>query len=191
MGFVRGVAIAVLLLVGGCSGDGDRVASVTAPEATTAEEAATSPETPTEPTDTQAVEEPEEQVLTHAQFIRRLDRICRRGNRQIDRARERIDAAFTRGDYGEAARLWSRSEKRLNPPFYRAVESLAVPEEDRRDFERYLELSRQLDVIGQRYIRALRRNDEEEFARLDGISRRLANQRTLVTTRLGLVECGS
>ena len=106
------------------------MASVTAPEATDTEDAAKLSDTSTEATDTQVVEEPEEQVLTHAAFIRRFDRLCRRSNRQIDRANERIDAAYARGDYGEAARLWSRSKKRVDPPFYRAVEALAVPEED-------------------------------------------------------------
>jgi hypothetical protein len=189
VGFVRGVAlIAVLLaLVVGCSGDdGDlsRVATATAPSTSTIDDVTTTTETPTVTDD---VAPP---PLTHAMFIRRLDRICKRGNRAIDRSNKRLEAAFARGDYDAAADIWARTKKRLDPPFYAKVRALVPPSRDEVGLRRYLELSRQLDVLEVRSIRALRQGDDAERARLDNLMERLSNRRTLVTSRLGLTECG-
>ncbi len=101
-----------------------------------------------------------------------------------------MDAAFARGDYDAAADIWARTKKRLDPPFYAKVRALAPPPRDEGGLSRYLELSRQLDVLEVRYIRALRQEDDPERARLSDLMDRISNRRTLVTSRLGLTDCG-
>lgn len=195
-----GLAVAACAGVVGCSGGGEaspRVTTVTAPVSTVAtstsqEEPATSTEASAETTETATVEvEVEPPTLTHRQFIRRFDQICRKGNRAIARANRRLQAAFARGDNQAAARIWAKSLRTLDPLFYRRVKALAPPPHDEQGLRRYLNLSRQIGVLETRFIRALRRDDQEEMSRLNRLIRRLSNQRTLVTSRMGLTECGS
>jgi hypothetical protein len=175
----------------GCSGGDEaspRAPTVTAPVAAIE----TSTEGSTETTETATVEvEVEAPASTHRQFIRRFDQICRRGNRAIARANRRLQAAFARGDNQAAARIWATSLRALGPGFYRKVKALAPPREDERGLRRYLHLSRQIGVLETRYIQALRQDDQEEMSRLSHLLERRTHQRTLVTARMGLIECGS
>ncbi len=180
----------VLALTAGCSSDENAAPETTDPGTTTSTVEPTTSGTAEGP-DTTTADEPEDRPpLTHAQFIRRLDRLCRRSNRQLDRSSKRIDAAFARDDYAEAARIWARSNKRLDPPFYKAVDALAVLPEDAKGLARYLALSRQIDVLEVRYIRAVRQRDEDEMSRVGRLMDRISNNRTLATSRMGLTECG-
>ena len=131
--------------------------------------------------------------LSHGQFIKRLDRICRTSNRQIEqRFGAKEDAAIAANDYDRLADLMQQA-KRLDRPFYRAVREFGqrVPDEDERGLRRYLSLSHELDVFRARYIRALRKHDDDELARLDALYEHTRNQRTRVTARMGLKQCGS
>jgi hypothetical protein len=131
--------------------------------------------------------------LTHVQFTRRLDRLCKRFNRKQDRrfgAAE--DAAVAANDYEGLANLYERS-LRAGRPFYRAVRRLGnrVPEEDAGALRRYLSLSRELDIYSLRYVRALRHHDDTELGRLNGLTEQTRNRRTRVTAKMGLRVCGS
>lgn len=137
-----------------------------------------------------ATAEVEAPALTHTQFIRRFDQICRRGNRAIARANRRLQAALARGDNQAAARIWATSLRALGPSFYRRVKALAPPPEDERGLRRYLNLSRQIGVLETWYIQALRQDDQEEMSRLNRLIERRTHQRTLVTSRMGLTQCG-
>jgi hypothetical protein len=131
--------------------------------------------------------------LTHRVFIKGLDGICRRSNRLLDRrfgAAE--DAAIAANDYDRLADLMKRAN-RFDRPFYRAVNKLGarVPERDEAGLRRYLRLSRQLDIFGLRYIRALRAHDDDELGRLNTLIEHTRNKRTRVTATMGLRQCGS
>jgi hypothetical protein len=122
-----------------------------------------------------------------------LDGICRRSNRLLDRrfgAAE--DAAIAANDYDRLADLMKRAN-RFDRPFYRAVNKLGarVPERDEAGLRRYLRLSRQLDIFGLRYIRALRAHDDDELGRLNTLIEHTRNKRTRVTATMGLRQCGS
>jgi hypothetical protein len=66
-----------------------------------------------------------------------------------------------------------------------------VPARDEANLRRYLAMSHELDIYNARYIRALRRHDDDELARLNVLSEHTRNRRTRVTARMGLRECGS
>lgn len=138
---------------------------------------------------TSTEEDEEEPTLTHAQFIRQLDGICRRYNKAEVRFDRRVaDPVFERS--GE--RAWEKVElryaKRHNPLFHAEVEALAAPPEDENGLRRYLDLTRQREVL---YVRWLREHNDAEIARLDRLIDRVRNRRTLVTSRMGLRVCGS
>jgi hypothetical protein len=132
-----------------------------------------------------------EEMLTHGQFVAALDRMCRRDNRIIDRYNKRYAAAVARDDYAGAADILRNARRRLNKAFYREAEALDVAPQDARSLGRYLALTRQIETLGIRVERALRRRDDEELSRLDGLIDRLADRRTLVTAGMGLTVCGS
>jgi hypothetical protein len=66
-----------------------------------------------------------------------------------------------------------------------------VPEQDEAGLARYLSLSRQMDVYYRRSERAYRQADDAELARLAILIERARSQRTRVTARMGLRQCGS
>lgn len=122
-----------------------------------------------------------------------MDRLCRTSNRQIERRfGAKQDAAIAANDYDSLADLMQRA-KRFDRPFYRAVRELGqrVPDRDERSLDRYLSLSRELDVYRARYIRALRKHDDDELGRLDALYENTRTRRTRVTARMGLTRCGS
>jgi hypothetical protein len=177
-------AAALLFLIGsaaGCSGGG---ASSQSPEPTTA-----TTKSATEPTTT--VEQPPP-PLTHKQFIRTLDRLCKLGNRASARK-------FTFGDIYDTvesmdayavklARLirfvakWDRKHHffELDP---------GEPE-DIRNYDRYKELTKRLRNYDARQVIAARRHEFEEIARLLDLQDTTRNQRTRLTADMGLRFCG-
>ena len=181
---------ALSLAAAGCMGDesgGD--ATVVVPPGTEVAETAAAD---TGMTDTGATETavPEPPPVTHAQFIRRLDRICRRFNRKVDRVNDQYADAFAAGDYEASAEAY-KNVQRLVPGWQVQVAALEVPPEDVGRFGRYLLFVDRLDGFYRRMIRALRQHDDEEIARLDALSERARNQRTNVAVDLGLRVCGS
>jgi hypothetical protein len=106
---LRHVALFALLmaLAVGCSGGGDedvpRAATATASSSSAVEDVTTTTAAPTTTVDA------EPPPLTHAQFVPRLDRLCKRGNRALDRFNRRYAAAIGRGDYDGAADIWQAS----------------------------------------------------------------------------------
>ena len=172
----------MLLLATGCLGSGGPGETNAAPTGSIATTTLLTTPTVTEPV-----------TLTHRHFVRRLDGLCRKFNKKLDRkfgAAE--DAAIAANDYGRLADLMKRSN-RLDRPFYRAVKRLGsqVPDRDARGLRRYLTFSHELDNFGNRYIRALRHSDENELGRLNVLIEHTRNQRTRVTARMGLKRCGS
>jgi hypothetical protein len=177
------VAVVVALTATGCSGG----SSTEGPE--TQVDSATTATTTTEATTTAAVEP----ALTHREFINRLDRLCLKGNRQLERRYgAAFEAAYAANDYDRLADLFQRS-RRLNRPFYTAVRELRrdVPDRDARGLRQYLSLSHQMDIYYARSIRAYRERDDAELARLSSLIERARSQRTRVTAKMGLRECGS
>jgi hypothetical protein len=106
-------AVSITFVVG-CSGGED---DALPPAASTVEDATTSAETPSVTVD---VEPP---PLSHEQFIARLDRICRRGNRALVPHGVRYEAATTRGDYDAAADILEEVQE-LNAPVYARIVAL-------------------------------------------------------------------
>jgi hypothetical protein len=176
--------LVVLVLAGGCTGgSGGPEASSSSTLAGTITVATTTVAEPPAPP----------APLSHRVFVKRLDRICRQSNSQLDRrfgAAE--DAAIAANDYDRLADLMKRAE-RANRPFYRAVKKLGlrVPDKDEAGLRRYLRLSHELDVFKSRYIKALRDHDDDELDRLNGLIEHTRNERTRVTARMRLRECGS
>ena len=124
-------------------------------------------------------------VITHRQFIRVLDSMCRKVNKRLDA----INRQYPNPTYDQAARLWTLGH-RVSVRFFRQIKALDVPMEDMRGFERYLTLTRQLLVLQVRMIRALRAHDDDEITRLSGLIDSIRNQRTRVTSQMGLTVCG-
>jgi hypothetical protein len=177
----RAAVLVLIVLAAGCSG-GDM-----------ADPAATRPSVTTERATTAITTIVEEPALTHREFIRELDRTCRKGNQQAERRfGDELEAASAANDYDRIADVLHESRS-LNKPFYRAVRELAreVPEEDEAGLRRYLSLSRQLDVYYVRLERAYRQADDAELGRISALVEQTRSQRTRVTARMGLRECGS
>lgn len=128
--------------------------------------------------------------VTHQEFVAKLDRLCRRGNAAYKPFEKRIDAADAVGDYDGIAEAIADAMK-IDERYDTAIEALDVPAEDARAFRRYLDLSRSMDALRVRIIRALRARDDDELMRLGEIVTTLQKRRTVVTAGMGLTECGS
>lgn len=177
------------LAAAGCMGDasgGD--ATVVGPETEVAETAAADTGVAdTGVTDTTAAPEPP--PVTHAQFIRQLDRIGCRFNRKVGKINKQYADAFA-NDYEESAEAYKKVQ-RLIPRWQVQIDALEVPPEDERRFRRYLLFVDRIDGLNARTIRALRRHDDEEIARLGALADRARDQRTNVAVDLGLRVCGA
>jgi hypothetical protein len=174
-------------LVGGCTGGGGDAETVVAPP-----ESTPTTETTSSTGTTTGEATPVEPALTHAAFIRQLDRLCRKGNRLVDRRYGgRVDAAIEANDYEGLADLLERVG-RVDRRFDRADQRLldqASPE-DAKALSKYIALSEELDNYRKRYVRALRRHDDDELDRLNVVDDKARNKRTRVTAQMGLTECG-
>jgi hypothetical protein len=169
----------------GCMGDeSDGGATVVGPETEAGETAVAE----TGVTETTAAPEPP--PVTHAQFVRRLDSLCRRFNRKVDKINKRYADVFAARDYEGSAKGYEKGQ-RLVPRWRAQVETLEVPPEDQKRFGRYLMFVERIDGLTSRQIRALRRHDDQELTRLSALAERARNQRTNVAVDLGLRECGS
>lgn len=164
---------ALALVVAGCMGSGEAGNKSTA-------------ETTTPATTTTAAPPP----VTHRQFVKGLDFLCRRYNRKLDRFYTRHEDVMNSTDYAAIVKL-NRQARTFNAPWRSAVGRLQVPPKDKRRFRRYLALTDRMDALIQREQRFILRNDQAELARLDGLVRQARNQRTNVAVDLGLRVCGS
>src|SRR6266508_4573273 len=132
-----GIMLAALaLVIAGCMGSGKGGSKSTA-------------ETTTDSTTTIAAPPP----VTHRQFVKRLDRLCRRYNRKLDRLNKRYADVFDSTDYAAIASAYRRAE-RLKAPWRSDVKSLQVPPRDEHRFRRYLALVDRIDGLFHREIRA-------------------------------------
>ena len=166
------VLAALMLVLAGCMGGDDSDDS--------------SAETPTVSVTVTAAPTP----VTHRQFVKRLDRLCRIYNAKAGRFNKRYESELTSNDYAAIADLYRRAE-RQQAPWRVAVVQLEMPPSDVRRFRRYLGLTDRIDALFRRQIRALRREDVEEFNRLNALIETTRNQRTTAAVDLGLRVCGS
>jgi hypothetical protein len=180
--------VALAFVAGGCqdSGGGGTEAAPTSATGTELGETDTTG-TVTTPTTSTVVAPP---PVTHRQFVRRLDHICRVFNRKIDRFNKRNADVFASGDYEDVANALALTKRRLDPPWNRQLARLEVPPKDERSFRRYRALTQRLDELERRRIRALRRHDDDEIGRIVGLSDRARDQRTNVAIDMGLHVCG-
>jgi hypothetical protein len=117
--------------------------------------------------------------ITHKQFVRKLDGICRKFNRKVDKINRRYADAFAARDYEKSAEAYEKAE-RLIPGWNAALDNLEVPPEDERLFRRYMVFVNRIDGIARRQIRAFRQHDEAELNRLFLLSDRTRDKRTNV-----------
>lgn len=189
---MRAVGLSLLVIaaaVGGCTGGDGNAETVVAPTTTAA--SASTVETTTDDTTTEETT-PVEPTLTHAAFIRRLDRICRKGNDLAERRLgDALDAAIAANDYERIADLFrqvSRIDRRGDRAHMRLLDQ--VSPEDKKAYTKYIALSEELDNYRERYIRALRGHDDDEISRLNGLDDRARTRRTRLTAQMGLTRCG-
>jgi hypothetical protein len=182
--FIGGLVL-LLVLATACSSGGSKSEPATSGATTTAPVAATTTE-------------PEPAKLTHRQFIHKLDRLCRVGNRAIDRVSGK---RFGNGPFywdTEAQQTAYARMIRVNIRFNVRWEKRhgfltldPASSKDAKQYRAYLDLSKQMRVLELKEARALLKHDVNEATRLDGIVTRLQNKRTRVTSSIGLQECGS
>jgi hypothetical protein len=131
--------------------------------------------------------------LTHRQFIRQLDRLCRIGNRAFERrfefgtlydTPESMDAYAVK--LAKANRYIQKWDRR------HGFNSLDPGDpQDIRDYDRYKDFNRRLDNYSDRKVVAARRHEFEEIVRLINLETRSRNQRTELTADMGLRYCGA
>jgi hypothetical protein len=131
--------------------------------------------------------------LTHKQFIRRLDRLCKVGNKASARRfqfEDIYDTAESMDAYAaklaKVNRYINRSDRKHG--FFKL--DPAEPD-DARDYERYKEMTRRLRNFSLRQVRAARRHQFEEIVRLLDLEKQTRNQRTKLTADMGLRFCGA
>lgn len=174
-------AVALVLSIAACDSSSGS-ASPTGSEAAVTSIATTTSTTPPPPP-----------PLTHKQFIQRLDRLCRIGNRASDR---KFSSDVNLSDTAESMDFYARLLARANR-FIRKWDrrhgffKLAPGDpKDIRDYRSYKVLTRRLRNFSMREQVAARRHDFEEIVRLVQIENRTRNQRTRLTADMGLRYCG-
>ena len=180
-----GSVVFLALAMSGCMGSGSNEDALTGPIESS----------PTETTGTTTASTPPvPPPLTHRQFIRELDHLCKVGNNLADK---KFGGDVTVQDTAESmdayARLIERAE-RFNDKFNRKNNFFGLDpalQKDERNYAKYRELSRRLDNYYARVIRAARRHDFQELVRLFALTERARNQRTKVTADMGLRFCGA
>lgn len=182
--------VALACLAAGCqgSGGGATEAAPTSPTGTEVGETDTTGTMTTPTTSTVTVPPP----VTHKQFVRRLDHICRVFNRNVERFNKRFADIFnSTTDYEGVADALALMSRRLDPGWHRQIDRLDVPPKDERGFRRYIALVDRMDELERRKIRALRRHDDDELDRVNGLTDRARDQRTNVAIDIGLHVCGA
>ena len=175
--FVMGMGF--LLAVAGCAGGNNGAAESTS-------EFGTVPATISVET-----EAAQGEGLDHAEFVARLDEVCRRGNALGDSYTKRMEPLVDANDFDGLADVLEEFFK--NEEFVEIVaelEALEPPPEDEAAFSRYLSLQRTLDAAGQEMARFARERDHEEIARVDDLVEKLRKERGIEARRLGLSVCG-
>jgi hypothetical protein len=131
--------------------------------------------------------------LTHGQFIRKFDHLCKVGNRASGRrfefgtiydTPESMDAfAAKLAKFNRYIRNWDRKHGffTLDPG----------DPQDVRNYERYKVFWRRIANYSGREVLAARRHDFEELLRLFRLEDRTRNQRTRLTADMGLRYCGA
>jgi hypothetical protein len=132
--------------------------------------------------------------LTHRQFIRQLDHLCKIGNRATKRRFEDFGAISDTAASMDAFADWLVRVNRYVRKWDRRhgfFELNPGDESDVRAYERYKALTKQLRIFSRREVLAARRHDFDELRRLFDLEDRVRNRRTRQTARMGLVICGA
>ncbi len=125
-------------------------------------------------------------ALTHAQFVTRLNRLCRAGNRRASSYRQRIDQT---DDPRLEAALIEESIK-AQTPFTAGVRALKSPAEDRAAFKRYTRSLNRQDGLGLRMADALRAADGGTVVELASMLAENKTRRVTAAIDLGADDCG-
>jgi hypothetical protein len=128
--------------------------------------------------------------LTHAQFVAKLDDICKRLNTRVVGLQKQADKAQNANDYTKLAAV-IEERQRVVAPYYAEMAKLTPPPADAAAFARYKEMSSRIDGILAREVAALKARDVAEVARLAGIGEQARNIRTNAALDLGTQHCGS
>lgn len=134
--------------------------------------------------------------LTHREFVRRLDHLCKVGNRAVDR---KFNKKFpeTIYDTPESMDAYAAVLKRANSYVRRLDRRQHFfgldpgDPEDIRNYDRYEKLTRRLANYSDREVVAAHRHDFAELSRLFGLEQRTRNHRTDLTADMGLRFCGA
>jgi hypothetical protein len=178
------IVLSIALLVAACdSGGGSASDSVAASEAiATTTVATTTSLTPSPPP-----------PLTHKQFVRRLDRLCKVGNRIFERKfkfSDIYDTAESLDAYAVKLKRANRYNVRWDRRHHFFTLDPGEPE-DIRNYDRYKALTYRLRNYFEREVRAARQHSFEEILRLTGLEERTRNRRTSLTADMGLRFCGA
>jgi hypothetical protein len=168
------LVLAAVLLLAGCGG-GDDAQSGSEPAERTPTAAAPD-----------ATPKPRPKPPTHAEFVRALDRTCKRAYRRSAREfREKIDAR----DFDGAATV-GREVQRRAAQLQRRRRELDVPRRDRREFRRYLRAEDDHLAATRQMNAALR--DRSPFEVLGGLGelRQARDRRADAASDLGIKNCG-
>lgn len=159
-----------------------------------AEPTTSGPPTSTTPTTSMEAPPAPPPPLTHRQFIRRLDHLCKVGNKATNRRFDNFgDISDTAASMDAYARWLVRVNRYVNKWDRRHHFFGLDPAEARdiRNYRRYKALTKELRNLDAREIVAARHHQFDELVRLNSIEGRVRNRRTRLTARMGLVYCGS
>lgn len=129
-------------------------------------------------------------ATAHDAFTAEFDDLCQRGNAADKSFEDRLEAASASNDYEAAARALEDSLE-VAHQYREEFDALKPPSEDRVAFNEYLSLSDALITLRTRFIHALRAHDDDELTRLGEVVDDVKKRRTILTSKLGLTECGS
>jgi hypothetical protein len=183
------LAISSALLVTSCDSGGG---SASATSASSGETETVLPTTSSGTTTTETPPPPP--PLTHKQFIRRLDRLCKVGNRALDRRFKTFENLNDTTSSMDAYASWLKRGNRYIAKWDRRhgfFDLDPAEPKDIRDYRRYKALTRQLRNLSERELVAARRHDFDEIVRLGPIEERIRSHRTRLTSGMGLVYCGA
>jgi hypothetical protein len=131
--------------------------------------------------------------LTHKQFVRQLDHLCRVGNRASARRfkfGDIYDTAESMDAYAAKLKRANRYIRKWDRRHHFFSLNPGEPE-DIRNYDRYKELTKRLRNYSEREVRAARRHSFEEIVRLLGLEEKTRNRRTSLTADMGLRFCGA
>lgn len=128
-------------------------------------------------------------ALAHAQFVAKLDAICKSGDAagaELQKEFEQTDSS----DYTKLAALWQRWLQ-IKKPNQARVDDLIPPPSDAGAFARYQRADNRISGVVVRIVAALKAKDITEASRLHALGEQAQKQRTNAALDLGTQFCGS